>query len=165
MFAKLMKAREVTIDATVLLADLRGYTRLSQTKTSKRISEVLDGSYDECTETIWDRDGLLNKTMGDAVMAIFNFRSTTRDHPRQPVLAAQDIQKCWTPRLRSLERRARINRRGPRRWHRHRLRGSELRRVRTGASRAHSHRHRCQPRLARAIGRFVGRDPGDRSGS
>ena len=37
MFAKLMKARQVTIDASVLFADLRGYTRLSQTKTSAAI--------------------------------------------------------------------------------------------------------------------------------
>jgi class 3 adenylate cyclase len=60
MFAKLMKARQVTIDTTVLFADLRGYTRLSQTKTSETISEVLDAFYDECAEAIWNRDGLLN---------------------------------------------------------------------------------------------------------
>ena len=40
MFAKLMKARQVTIDATVLFADLRGYTRLSQTNTIETISDV-----------------------------------------------------------------------------------------------------------------------------
>ena len=102
MFAKLMKARQVTIDATVLFADLRGYTRLSQTKTSEAISEVLDAFYDECAEAIWNRDGLLNKTMGDAVMAIFNFPIRHEDHPKQAVLAAQDIQKRWTQRLRSL---------------------------------------------------------------
>jgi class 3 adenylate cyclase len=102
MFSKLMKARQVTIDATVLFADLRGYTRLSQTKTSEAISEVLDAFYDECAEAIWDRDGLLNKTMGDAVMAIFNFPIRREDHPKQAVLAAQDIQRRWAQRLRSL---------------------------------------------------------------
>jgi class 3 adenylate cyclase len=102
MFAKLMKARQVAIDATVLFADLRGYTRLSQTKTSEAISEVLDAFYDECAEAIWDRDGLLNKTMGDAVMAIFNFPIRHADHPTQAVLAAQDIQRRWTQRSRSL---------------------------------------------------------------
>jgi class 3 adenylate cyclase len=98
----IMKARQVTIDATVLFADLRGYTRLSQTKTSESISEVLDAFYDECAEAIWNRDDLLNKTMGDAVMAIFNFPIRHADHPAQAVLAAQDIQKRWTQRLRSL---------------------------------------------------------------
>ena len=98
MFAKLMKARQVTIDATVLFADLRGYTRLLQTNTSETISEVLDAFYDECAEAIWEHDGLLNKTMGDAVMAIFNFPIRHEDHPRQAVLAAQDIQRRWTQR-------------------------------------------------------------------
>jgi class 3 adenylate cyclase len=102
MFAKLMKARQVTIDATVLFADLRGYTRLSQTNTSETISEVLDAFYDECAEAIWEHHGLLNKTMGDAVMAIFNFPIRHEDHPTQAVLAAQDIQRRWTQRLRSL---------------------------------------------------------------
>jgi class 3 adenylate cyclase len=102
MFTKLMKARQVMIDATVLFADLRGYTRLSQIKSSETISEVLDAFYDECAEAIWDHDGLLNKTMGDAVMAIFNFPIRHEDHPGQAVLAAQDIQKRWTQRLRSL---------------------------------------------------------------
>jgi class 3 adenylate cyclase len=102
MFAKLMKSRQVTIDATVLFADLRGYTRLSQIKSSETISEVLDAFYDECAEAIWEHDGLLNKTMGDAVMAIFNFPIRHADHPRQAVLAAQDIQRRWTRRLRSL---------------------------------------------------------------
>jgi hypothetical protein len=102
MFAKLMKARQVRINAAVQLANLRSHTRLSQTKTSEAISEVLDAFYDDCAEAIWNRDGLLNKTMGDAVMAIFNFPIRHENHPTQAVLAAQDIQKRWTQRLRSL---------------------------------------------------------------
>ena len=63
---------------------------------------MLDAFYDECAEAIWDRDGLLNKTMGDAVMAIFNFPMRHADHPTQAVLAAQDIQRRWTQRSCSL---------------------------------------------------------------
>jgi class 3 adenylate cyclase len=62
----------------------------------------LDAFYDEWAEAIWDRDGLLNKTMGDAVIAIFNFAIRHEDHPKHSVLAAQDIQRRWTQRLRSL---------------------------------------------------------------
>jgi class 3 adenylate cyclase len=103
MFAKLMKARQVTIDATVLFADLRGYTGLSQSQTSGAVSEVLDAFYDECAEAIWDHDGLLNKTMGDAVMAIFNFPIRHQDHPRKAVLVARKIQERWTKRAASLK--------------------------------------------------------------
>ena len=93
MFTKVMKARQVTIDATVLFADLRGYTSLSQSRSAGVVSEVLDAFYDECAEAIWNHGGLLNKTMGDAVMAIFNFPIRHNDHPGQAVLSAREIQE------------------------------------------------------------------------
>ncbi len=102
MFTKVMKARQVVIDATVLFADLRGYTGLSQSLPASAISDLLDGFYDECAEAIWERDGLLNKTMGDAVMAVFNFPIRRDDHPRQAVLAARAIQDRWNVRRAAL---------------------------------------------------------------
>jgi len=93
MFTKVMKARKITIDATILFADLRGYTSLSQSQSSEIVSGLLDAFYDDCAGAIWERDGLLNKTIGDAVMAIFNFPIHQGDHPRQAVLAAQEIQR------------------------------------------------------------------------
>ena len=102
MFTKVMKARKITIDATILFADLRGYTSLSQSQSSEAVSGLLDAFYDECAHAIWERDGLLNKTIGDAVMAIFNFPIRHGDHPRQAVLAAQEIQRRWNTRRESL---------------------------------------------------------------
>jgi adenylate cyclase len=98
MFSKLMKARQVTIDATIMFADLRGYTVLSQSQSSSAISNLLDAFYDECAEAIWECDGILNKTMGDAVMAIFNFPIERNDHARQAVRAARTIQQRWRER-------------------------------------------------------------------
>ena len=102
MFTKVMKARQVEIDATILFADLRGYTGLSESRSTGAISELLDAFYDECAEAIWERDGLLNKTMGDAVMAVFNFPIRRDDHPVQAVLAARAIQDRWSARRDSL---------------------------------------------------------------
>jgi adenylate cyclase len=102
MFTKVMKARKITIDATILFADLRGYTSLSQSQSSEAVSGLLDAFYDDCAHAIWERDGLLNKTIGDAVMAIFNFPIGQSDHPRQAVLAAQDIQRRWNARRETL---------------------------------------------------------------
>ena len=109
MFTKVMKARQVTIDATVLFADLRGYTSLSQTRSGGAISEVLDAFYDECAEAIWNHGGLLNKTMGDAVMAIFNFPIRHNDHPGQAVLAAREIQERCKERRRAIAKAASID--------------------------------------------------------
>jgi adenylate cyclase len=62
MFTTVMRARKVTTDATVLFADLRGYTRLSQSLSPDAVSRLLDAFYDECAGAIWEYDGLLNKT-------------------------------------------------------------------------------------------------------
>src|SRR5512143_4378255 len=47
-FAKVMKARAVTIDATVMFADLRGYTVLTQCIGQTALTSILDAFYDDC---------------------------------------------------------------------------------------------------------------------
>jgi len=93
MFSRVMKATKITIDATILFADLRAYTQLSQALSPAEMGTLLDLFYDECAAAIWDHDGLLNKTIGDAVMAVFNFPIKHDDHSRQALLAAREIQQ------------------------------------------------------------------------
>jgi adenylate cyclase len=93
MFKKVMKATKITIDATIMFADLRAYTSLSQSLSAAEMGGVLDIFYDECAAAIWEFDGLLNKTIGDAVMAVFNFPIKQGDHARQAVLAARELQR------------------------------------------------------------------------
>jgi adenylate cyclase len=102
MFTTVMRARKVTIDATVLFADLRGYTTLSQSLSPDAISGLLDAFYDESASAIWESDGLLNKTLGDAVMAVFNFPIRRDDHTKCAVLAAREIQKRWRAKRETL---------------------------------------------------------------
>src|SRR3954471_1391861 len=93
MFKVVMRRRNIQAELTILFADLRGYTALSQTLEAGRVQELLDVFYDECAGAVWEHDGLLNKTIGDAVMAIFNFPIRQHDHTRQAVLAARGIQQ------------------------------------------------------------------------
>jgi adenylate cyclase len=79
----------------VMFADLRCYTTLSQTLPPDAISGLLDAFYDQCADAIWEYDGLLNKTIGDAVMAVFNFPIRTEHHARNAVRAAREIQSRW----------------------------------------------------------------------
>jgi adenylate cyclase len=102
MFTKVMRARKITIDATVMFADLRGYTNLSQSRSPEAVSGLLDAFYDESASAIWEHDGLLNKTIGDAVMAIFNFPLQRADHARNALLAAREIQNKWREKRDSL---------------------------------------------------------------
>jgi len=102
MFTRVMKARNVTVEVSVLFADLRGYTALSQLLPPDAVSSLLDAFYDECAAAIWEYDGLLNKTLGDAVMAIFNFPIRHEDHVARAVLAARAIQRRCEARRASL---------------------------------------------------------------
>lgn len=98
MFTRVMRARQVTVDVSVLFVDLRGYTTLSQSLPADTVSSLLDAFYDECADAIWQYDGLLNKTVGDAIMAIFNFPISHEDHAARAVLSAQEIQRRWHAR-------------------------------------------------------------------
>jgi adenylate cyclase len=98
MFTRVMKARQITVDVSVLFVDLRGYTTLSQSYPAQTISSLLDAFYDECAAAIWEHDGLLNKTVGDAIMAIFNFPIHQEDHADHAVRAAREIQRRWHTR-------------------------------------------------------------------
>jgi adenylate cyclase len=102
MFERVMKARQIEIDATILFADLRGYTSLSQSQPSGAIASLLDAFYDICGEAIWEHDGIINKTMGDAVLAVFNFPLRRKDHAAEALAAARKIQELWQARREEL---------------------------------------------------------------
>lgn len=98
MFTRVKRRKQIIVPATVLFADLRGYTALSQSATSGDVTDMLGGFTDECAEAVWERDGIINKFIGDAMLAIFNFPIVREDHVRQAALAAQDIQRRWAER-------------------------------------------------------------------
>ena len=96
MFTKVMRARKITIDATIMFADLRDYTSLSQSLSPDVISALLDTFYDECASAIWEYDVA-------GLIAIK--RTATRKHSRHGILAlfAPDASRqerklrllCW----------------------------------------------------------------------
>src|SRR5215470_9945928 len=93
MFTKVKRKKQLIIPATIFFADLRGYTNLSQGTDSEEVVGMLHEFYDECAAAVWERDGIVNKFIGDAVLAIFNFPIMREDHVRQAVLAATELQK------------------------------------------------------------------------
>ena len=145
MFTKVMRARKITIDATVMFADLRGYTSLSQSLSADAVSGLLDVFYDECADAIWEHDGLLNKTIGDAVMAVFNFPMRGEIMPKRACSrrarssAARRAARELAPPTLGLTRAnsASASASTP---------ASQLWRVRPLASRPDRHRHRRQHR-------------------
>jgi signal transduction histidine kinase/class 3 adenylate cyclase len=56
---------------TVLFSDIIGFTQLSNTLRSRRVSELLNEYLNEMTEAIFENGGTIDKFMGDAILAIF----------------------------------------------------------------------------------------------
>ncbi|TVQ19907.1 MAG: response regulator [Leptolyngbya sp. DLM2.Bin15] len=56
---------------TILFSDIIGFTQLSNTLRSRRVSELLNEYLTEMTHAIFDHGGTVDKFMGDAILAIF----------------------------------------------------------------------------------------------
>ena len=93
MFTRVKKSKQITISATILFADLRGYTDLSEHTEGAKINELLHCFYDHCSSAVWEQEGIINKFIGDAVLAIFNFPLVRKEHVKNAVKAAVDLQK------------------------------------------------------------------------
>jgi adenylate cyclase len=92
-FRYVKKERHVSTSATILFADIRGYTDLTERMDQAAVSELVSTFQDQCAEAIWAHDGIVNKQMGDGLMAIFNFPIRNERHASAAVGAAIEIQK------------------------------------------------------------------------
>ena len=76
----------VECTATVLFADIRGFTTLSEHMEPEQVISMLNNYFGTMVPIIFKYDGVLDKFVGDELMAVF------RDHPygeRAPVRAIQ----------------------------------------------------------------------------
>jgi adenylate cyclase len=83
-------------EATVLFADLAGFTPVSEKATPQEVAEMLEGYFTHAVEAIFNAGGTLDKFIGDCVMAFFGAPVPQADHARRAVQAALEIQKAQT---------------------------------------------------------------------
>ncbi|HKF35570.1 MAG TPA: adenylate/guanylate cyclase domain-containing protein, partial [Ktedonobacteraceae bacterium] len=77
-----------TKEITVLYADIRGSTRLSETMAPEQVMDLLNGYWEKMVEAIWNQGGTVTAFMGDGLMAIFNAPLPQEDHALCAVRAA-----------------------------------------------------------------------------
>jgi len=80
------------VDATVLFADLLGYSRLGRTMDPLALSELMNKLYAAVTPAIERAGGVVDKFIGDSVMAHFGAFKRLKDGPARAVKAAQALQ-------------------------------------------------------------------------
>lgn len=101
-FRYVKKQSHISANATILFADIRGFTDLSEHMAAVELGRVVSVFQDQCAQAIWDHDGIVNKQMGDGLMAIFNFPIKIANHAEAAIRAARDIQSHCAEALRSL---------------------------------------------------------------
>jgi adenylate cyclase len=91
--------------ATILFADIRGFTRMSEHMEPQRIVELLNEYFSEMTDLIFDNGGTLDKYLGDGIMALFGAPLPKPDDARRSVKTAAEMQRALAQLNRQWEAR------------------------------------------------------------
>jgi PAS domain S-box-containing protein len=74
--------------ATMLFADIRGFTALAAKLEPERVVEILNTYFDVAVRIVFEHEGLLDKFYGDGMMAVFGAPRAREDDARRAVDAA-----------------------------------------------------------------------------
>ena len=81
-------------EVTILFTDIREFTRMANASTPNKTLNFLNGYFEVVTEQIEAHGGIVDKYIGDSVMAIFGAPVTYPDHASRAVSAALAIHKA-----------------------------------------------------------------------
>ncbi len=83
-------------ETTVLFADIRSFTTISEHMPPERVIEILNEYFDSMVDIIFEHYGILDKFVGDELMAVFGLVGPDEDerkHAEHAVNAAITMQK------------------------------------------------------------------------
>lgn len=86
--------------ATVLFADIRGYTNLSETLPSVEVMDLLNAYHELVKRPIHDNGGETFDYQGDAYMVVFGASGEMPDHAKRAVRAAIEISRLVEEHMR-----------------------------------------------------------------
>jgi len=78
---------------TVLFADIRGFTSISEKENPEKVVGLLNRFFSAMTEIIFENGGTLDKYIGDGLMALFGAPTATEEDALNSVKAAVTMQK------------------------------------------------------------------------
>ena len=87
---------------TVLFSDIRGFTSMSEKMSAGQVSELLNEYFSEMEPIITKYNGIINKFIGDAIMAVFGEPIQDENHPKNAVKCGlemlqkvQELHQKW----------------------------------------------------------------------
>lgn len=78
-------------EATVLVADVAGFTALTETKGAQAIVDTFNAYFEAASEVIGSHNGVVTQFIGDAVLATFNVPAEDPEHRQHGIDAAVDL--------------------------------------------------------------------------
>ena len=82
-----------TLEITVMFCDIRGFTTLSEHMRPEEVVSLLNSYFTGLEKCIASHGGVINKYIGDAVMALFGAPVPSSTHATDAYLAALDMRK------------------------------------------------------------------------
>lgn len=79
-------------DVSVLFSDIRSYTTMTESLAAEEVVEMLNEYFEVMVDAVFDHKGILDKYIGDAIMAVFGSPLPLEDHPWMAVQTAIDMR-------------------------------------------------------------------------
>ncbi len=79
---------------TILFTDVSGFTAMSEKLDPEEVTEIVNQFFAVLTEPIYRFGGVVDKYIGDAIMALFGAPIAHEDDPERAMAAAWDMQKA-----------------------------------------------------------------------
>jgi adenylate cyclase len=79
------------VELTMIFADVRDSTPLAESKGTMGFKEIIQRFYKETSRVLIEHNAMVNRLMGDQVIALFVPRFVGRNHPKVALHAAQEL--------------------------------------------------------------------------
>jgi adenylate cyclase len=79
-------------EVTILFSDIRGFTTLSETLPPQQVLALLDDYFGHMTQIVMAHDGMVNKFLGDGMLACWGVPDHAENHAELAMRAALDMR-------------------------------------------------------------------------
>jgi adenylate cyclase len=79
-------------ELTLMFTDIRGFTHLSESLDPQALTQLMNSFLTPMTRVIQDREGFIDKYIGDCIMAFWNAPIDVPSHAQKAILAALDMR-------------------------------------------------------------------------
>lgn len=93
-----LELKGIEQDVSVLFSDIRGYTTMAESMDPQSIVSFLNEYFTSMTEVLLGYEALIDKYIGDAIMAVFGApigRPDHRDNAMQAAMEMQSVFELW----------------------------------------------------------------------